>query len=128
MFDADSELVKVGTDSPMATTVAMYTSLNSLDLIEPLGKSSDEMDFIDTRNTYNQKPCIDGVINEDNGSEEFCLQLQVTECIKFPTPIQENSVQQNHVDSITTTNHKTVLTSINADGYVHTQLLSCTEL
>lgn len=124
MFDADSELVKVGTDSPLATTAAICASLNSLDLIEPLGKSSDELDAVDFIDNCNQKLCIDGVTNKDNGSEEFC-QLQV---IKFPTSIQESSVQQNQLDSIMTANHRTVLTNINADGYVCTQLLSCTEV
>ena len=130
MFDAHSELVKVGTDSPMATTVATYASLSSLDLIEPLGKS-DEFHFVtdDTRETYNQKPCIDGVTNEVNRPEEFCLpELQ---CIKYPSisgPIQENSGQQNDVDSAMPPNHIMVLTSMNTDGYINTQLLSCIEL
>lgn len=114
----------------MATTIAMYASLSSLDLIEPLGRS-DEFDFVtdDTGETYNQKPCIDGVTNEVNGPEEFCLpELQ---CIKYPSisgPIQETSGQQTDVDSTMTSNHKMVLTSMNSDGYIHTQLLSCIEL
>ena len=126
MFDAHSELVKVGTDSSMGTTVAMYASLSSLDLIEPLGRP-DEFDFItdDTEETYNQKPCI-GVTNEVNGPEEFSLpELQ---CIKYPGPVQENSEQQNDVTSALTSNHKMVLTTMNTDGYIHTQLLSCIEL
>lgn len=121
MFDAHSELVNIGIDSSMATAIAMHASLCSLDLIEPLGKS-DEFNFVDIRETCNQKACI------NDGPEEFFLPE-----LQFPhisTTIQdsENVGQQKDVYSTTTFNHKIVLTNVSTDGYVHTQLLSCTKV
>ena len=130
--------MKVGTDSPMAT-VTKCTSLSSLDLIEPLGKSDelDAMYFGDTGENCSQTPCYDDANDEDSGSEEFCLQLPVTECIfhSNSVPYQENSVQESTIQnqvvtkhSDTTINQKIVLSNIKTGGYVHAQLLNYSEL
>ena len=82
MFDAHSELVKVGTDSPTATS-SKCTSLNSLDLIQPLWKNDDNeletMDFgSDETETINQKANSGMMSDENSGSEAFCQQSQIT--------------------------------------------------
>ena len=102
----------------MANAVAVHGSLSSLDLIEPLGKS-DEFNFVDIRETYNQKACI------NNGREELFFPPE----LQFPhisTTIQDS--ENVGLYSTTTFNHKMVLTNVSTDGYVHTQLLSCTKV
>lgn len=121
MFDAHSELVKV---DPKSTTVTMYASLSSLDLIEPLGKSSG-FNFVDTRETCNQKLCIDDMTNGVDEHEEFFrAELQHKFQSIMSAPIQDSVNSGN----ATICDHKMVLTSISSDGYVHTQLLDCATL
>jgi hypothetical protein len=125
MFDAHSELVNIGADSPMSTAVAIHASISSLDLIEPLGKT-DELNFVDIiGDICNQKACINSISNEVDEPEHFLQPDLELQCMKFPTTIHDPENVGQQVDSATTFNHKMVLTNVNADGYVHTQLLNC---
>lgn len=114
-------------------TVTKHTSLSSLDLILPLGKLED-IDTDDFEETYGQSaPFIDSFNDEDtdNRSEDFCLQLWVKECTGSTNsaPIEENSAEESTeytrshmVTKHSSINPKTVLTSMNAEGYIQTQL------
>ena len=105
-------------------TVTKHTSLSSLDLLVPLGK----LEEIDIDETYNQSALFssDSFNDEDDQSEEFCLQLMVKECSastdSAPTKEEDSTEYSPRHMVAKHSNPRTVLTNMNAEGYIQTQL------
>ena len=155
IFDAHSELVKVGTDSPRNIALSC-TSVDSLDLIQPLWKYDDEHDTdaeVSDNEWVNQEACSD--ILCDKGSK-LSHASEVTECCicledNFTLRLYDNyKINCNKINVCTfsvyrcanhrdkdyhqqtpehynrTTFRQTILTDVTIDGYVYTELLNHT--